>query len=57
MRLQRWTEEVVLELGKIAEFWADVSVPVILTDERARALDLAHELLEEHDPADNEHPP
>jgi len=57
VRLQRWTEEVVLELGKIAEFWADVSVPVILTDERARALDLAHELLEEHDPADNEHPP
>jgi len=36
----------VLEVGKIAEFWADVSVPVILTDERARAVDLANELLE-----------
>jgi len=52
VRLQRWTEEVVPEVGKIAEFWEDVSIPVTLTDERARAVDLANELLEQHDPAD-----
>ena len=52
VRLQRWTEEVVPDVGKIAEFWADVSIPVILTDERTRAANLAYELLEQHDPAD-----
>ena len=49
VHLLRWTEEVVPDYGKVAEFWEAVSIPITLTDDRSRACELAIELLRNHE--------
>jgi hypothetical protein len=49
VHLQRWTEEVVPDHGKVAEFWAEVRTAVSITDELSRAIEIATELLRDHD--------
>jgi hypothetical protein len=49
VHLQRWTEEMVPDHGKVAECWEEVRTAVSITDELPRAIEIAAELLRNHD--------
>jgi hypothetical protein len=48
VHLERWTEEIVPDHGKVAEFWEEVRTAVSITDELSRAIEIAAELLRNH---------
>jgi hypothetical protein len=56
IHLLRRIEEVVDGYGKLAAAWHEVHTAVSITDEEARAVALARELLRSHDPAGGEPP-
>ena len=46
--LNRWTEEVVPDHGKVASFWSEVRTAVSITDSIDTARAIARELLRTH---------